>query len=210
MASELIKNYPAILQDLKEKIRQARLRATLAVNTELLNIYWEIGHTILQQQKSEGWGAKIIDRLAADLRLEFADMKGLSPRNFKYMRAFADAYPDFIIVQQSIAQIQNTENEAFTILQRSIAQLPWGHNCTLLDKLKLPEERAFYAQKAVQNGWTRDMLVNQIESGLFKRQGAITNNFGLTLPAYDSELALALFKDPYHLDFVMLAEEAKE
>lgn len=210
MTSELGKNYALILQDLKEKIRKTRLRATLAVNTELLNIYWEIGYTILQQQKSEGWGAKIIDRLAADLRREFTDMKGLSPRNFKYMRAFADAYPDFIIVQQSVAQIQNTENEAFTILQRSIAQLPWGHNCTLLDKLKLHEERAFYAQKAVQNGWTRDMLVNQIESGLFKRQGAITNNFGLTIPAYDSELALQLFKDPYHLDFVMLAEEAKE
>lgn len=210
MASELSKNYSAILQDLKEKIRQARLRATIAVNNELLKVYWEIGDTISKQEQAEGWGTKTVERLAKDLRVEFQDMKGLSPRNLRYMRDFALAYPQFTILQQDVAKSDADENQPSTILQRSIAKLPWGHNCTLLDKLKLPEERAFYAQKAVQNGWTRDMLVNQIESGLFKRQGAITNNFGLTLPAYDSELALQLFKDPYHLDFVMLGEEAKE
>lgn len=210
MASELSKTYTAILQDLKEKIRQARLRATIAVNNELLKVYWEIGDTISKQEQTEGWGTKTVERLAKDLRVEFQDMKGLSPRNLRYMRDFALAYPQFTILQQSIAKSETDENQPSIILQRSIAKLPWGHNCTLLDKLKLSEERAFYAQKAVQNGWTRDMLVNQIESGLFKRQGAITNNFGLTLPSYESELALQLFKDPYHLDFVMLGEEAKE
>ncbi|MFM9909026.1 MAG: YhcG family protein [Chitinophagaceae bacterium] len=210
MASELSKNYTAILQDLKEKIRQARLRATIAVNNELLKVYWEIGDTISKQEQTEGWGTKTVERLAKDLRVEFQDMKGLSPRNLRYMRDFALAYPQFTILQQSIAKSETDENQPSIILQRSIAKLPWGHNCTLLDKLKLSEERAFYAQKAVQNGWTRDMLVNQIESGLFKRQGAITNNFGLTLPSYESELAFQLFKDPYHLDFVMLGEEAKE
>lgn len=226
MASELSKNYSAILQDLKEKIRQARLRATLAVNAELLKIYWEIGYTILQQQKSEGWGAKVIDRLAADLRLEFTDMKGLSPRNFKYMRAFADAYPDFIIVQQSIAQLQNIDREPSgfvqaalaqtgstsnpLIVQVPLAQLTWYHHITLLDKIKDPKIRNFYIQKTAENGWSRNVMVHQIESGLHKRQGTLTNNFQLTLPSYDSELALQLFKDPYHLDFVMLTEEAKE
>ncbi|HEV8081769.1 MAG TPA: PDDEXK nuclease domain-containing protein [Chitinophagaceae bacterium] len=210
MASEVGKNYIDVLQGLKEKIRQARLRATLAVNNELLTAYWEIGDTISKQEQTEGWGKKTIENLANDLQAEFQDMKGLSPRNLRYMRNFALAYPQFIILQQAIAKFQDIENEPFTILQCSVAKLPWGHNCTLLDKLKLPDDRLFYAQKALQHGWTRDMLVNQIESDLYKRQGALTNNFQLTLPSYESELATQLFKDPYHLDFIMLGEEAKE
>ena len=131
MASELSKNYIEVLHSLKEKIRQARLQATIAINNELLKIYWEIGYTILQQQKNEGWGTKVIDRLVIDLKLEFPDMKGLSPRNIKYMRAFAEAYPDFVFVQGSLAQLQNVENEKSTIVQQPVAQLPWGHICTL-------------------------------------------------------------------------------
>jgi predicted nuclease of restriction endonuclease-like (RecB) superfamily len=148
MADMVSKNYINILQHLKERIRQARLRAVVAVNNELLTAFWEIGNTIRKQEKAEGWGTKTVDRLANDLKTEFPDMKGLSPRNLRYMREFVLAYPKF------------------TILQRAVAKLPWGHNCTLLDKLKQPEERLFYARKAIQNGWTRAMLVNQIESGL--------------------------------------------
>lgn len=210
MASELSKNYAAILQSLKEKIRQARLQAVLSVNKALLEVYWEIGHTIIQQQQNEGWGTKVIDRLIADLKAEFTDMKGLSPRNIKYMRAFAEAWPHFTIVQPTVAQLQAADSEAHQIVQRCVAQLPWGHNCTLLDKLKKWDDRIFYARKAVANGWTRDMLVNQIESRLHERQGALSNNFQLTLPAYDSELAMQLFKDPYQLDFIMLSEQARE
>lgn len=210
MASEVGKNYIVVLQGLKEKIRQARLRATLAVNNELLTAYWEIGDTISKQEQTEGWGKKTIENLANDLQAEFQDMKGLSPRNLRYMRNFALAYPQFIILQQAIAKFQDIKNEPFTILQCSVAKLPWGHNCTLLDKLKFPDDRLFYAQKALQHGWTRDMLINQIESNLYKRQGALTSNFQLTLPSYESELAIQLFKDPYHLDFIMLGEEAKE
>lgn len=203
-------NYGEVLHKLKDKIRQARLRAILSVNKELLQVYWEIGNIILSQQRDEGWGTKVIDRLVTDLKLEFPDMKGLSSRNIKYMRAFATSWPDFIIVQQPIAQLQTTENQNGIIVQHVIAQLPWGHICSLLDKLKENKERLFYAQKAVEQGWTRDLLVNQVESGLYRRQGALTNNFSLTLPKYESELAAQLFKDPYHLDFVMLGEEAKE
>lgn len=210
MTAELGKNYRTVLQDLKEKIRQARLRAILAVNNELLKVYWEIGDTISREEQSEGWGKKIIDRLAKDLRLEFQDMKGLSPRNLRYMRDFARAYPEFLILQQAVATLEIDENQPNIILQRCVAKLPWGHNCTLLDKLSLTEERSFYAQKAVQHGWTRDLLVNQIEGGLHKRQGALTSNFGVVLPAYQSGLATQLFKDPYHLDFVMLGDEASE
>ena len=144
---EASKNYIEILQSLKDKIKQARLRATISVNNELLKVYWEIGNTILLQQKNEGWGTKVIDRLVVDLNLEFPDMKGLSPRNIKYMRAFSEAFPDFTTVQGSIAQSQNVEEQTSIIVQRAVAQLPWGQHCTLLDKLKANDERLFYAQK---------------------------------------------------------------
>ena len=212
MASEPGKNYVAVLKDLKEKIRQARLQATITVNNELLKLYWEIGNAILLQQKTEGWGTKVIDRLVADLKLEFADMKGLSPRNIKYMRAFAEAYPDFVIVQATPAQLPGKArtNKKASFVQAQLAQISWYHHTTLLDKVKDPENRIFYIQKTIENGWSRDVMVHHIESGLHKRQGALTNNFQRTLPGYESELALQLFKDPYRLDFVMLTEEAKE
>jgi predicted nuclease of restriction endonuclease-like (RecB) superfamily len=202
--------YYSILTSLKEKIRNARVKAAVLVNTQLLSTYWEIGNAINEQEQQAGWGKKIVDQLAADLKAEFPDMKGLSPRNLRYMREFAIAYPQFLILQDGVAKLEATENEDATILQRSVAKLPWGHNCTLLDKLKLPAQKLFYATKAVQNGWTRDMLVNQIENGLHKQIGALSNNFGITLPAYDSELALQLFKDPYNFDFLQIGEEAKE
>ncbi len=150
---ELSKNYRDILQSLKEKIRHANLRASITVNAQLLRLYWEIGHTILEQQKKEGWGTKVIDRLTKDLKSSFPDMKGLSPRNIKYMRAFAEAYPDFAIVQVPLAQ------------------LSWYHHLTLLDKVKDRATRLFYVEKAVQNGWSRNTMVSQIEGRLHKRQG---------------------------------------
>ncbi|MCU0419830.1 MAG: PDDEXK nuclease domain-containing protein [Cyclobacteriaceae bacterium] len=224
MSSELDKNYGQILQHLKEKIKQARLRASVVVNAQMLQVYWEIGQTILEQQKKLGWGAKIIDRLAADLKIEFGDMKGLSVRNLKYMRAFAEAYPQFM--QPLVAQLQSTDNQSAEIVQVEpaqfvnqsineivqvpLAQLTWYHHTTLLDKVKEPEVRVFYIQKAVENGWTRDMLVNQIESGLYKRQGALIHNFKQTLPDYQTDLAQQLFKDPYQFDFLMLGAAARE
>jgi predicted nuclease of restriction endonuclease-like (RecB) superfamily len=208
--SDPINNYGNILLTLKEKIRQARLRASIAVTAELLNVYWEIGNTISQQEILEGWGAKIVEKLANDLKSEFPDIKGFSARNLRYMRTFALEYPEFVILQQNVAKLQESENQTVIILQRIVAKLPWGHNCTLLDKTKLPDERLFYAQKTLQNGWTKNMLSNQLETGLYKHQGALTNNFSDILPAYDSELALQLFKDPYNLDFIMLGDEARE
>lgn len=211
MAGGVSKNYMDVLQNLKERIRLARVRAVVAVNNELLSVFWEIGDTIRKQEAAEGWGTKTVERLANDLKTEFPDMKGLSPRNLRYMREFVVAYPKFTILQRSVAKLNNTnKNLSVTILQQAVAKLPWGHDCTLLDKLKQPEERLFYAQKAIQNGWTRAMLINQIESGLHKRQGTLTNNFSNALPAYESELATQIFKDPYQLDFIMLNEAAKE
>lgn len=141
-------SYGILLRELQERIRSARLRAALAVNQELVALYWSIGADILARQRDEGWGAKIIDRLAEDLRRAFPEMTGLSARNLKYMRAFAEAYPDLGFVQQVVAR------------------LPWGHNVRLLEAVKDSAERAWYAGQAIANGWSRNVLAHQIASGL--------------------------------------------
>lgn len=194
------KNYLSFLGKLKNDIQQARLKAVLTVNEQLLELYWKIGNNILTQQHTEGWGAKIIDKLSADLKRSFPDMTGISPRNLKYMRAFAEAYPEF--VQVPLAQIKSTAS----IVQVPLAQLPWYHHITLLDKVKETNERLFYIGQAVQNGWSRNVLVNQIESGLYSRKGNAITNFSETLPPIQSDLAKEIFKDPYKFDFLSLAE----
>lgn len=187
-----MESYLPILEELKKEIRQARLRASILVNRELLGIYYRIGKTILEQQKQQGWGSKIIERISNDLHYEFPDMQGLSARNLKYMRKFADTYPDFSIVQATLAQ------------------LTWYHHLTLLDKVKNEEERLFYIHETAQQGWSRDVMVNQIESGYWLRKGKIASNFDRTLPDFQSDLAKQAFKDPYRFDFLALADNYKE
>lgn len=184
--------YPQLLSDLKARIQAAQTRAALAVNRELILLYWQIGQTILQRQGEAGWGAKVVDQLARDLKQAFPEMKGFSPRNLKYMRAFAAAWPDEEFVQQVAAQ------------------LPWFHNVALLDKLKEAQEREWYARAAIQHGWSRNILLHQIDSRLIERQGRATTNFGRALPAPQSELAQQLLKDPYNFDFLTLHDEALE
>jgi predicted nuclease of restriction endonuclease-like (RecB) superfamily len=184
--------YPALLAGLKERIRSARLRASVAVNAELVLLYWSIGADILARQRREGWGARVIDRLAGDLRAAFPGMAGLSARNLRYMRNFAEAYPDRRIVQ------------------RVAAQLPWGHTIALLDAVKEPAEREWYARQAVEQGWSRSVLVHQIGSGLYARQGRAVTNFSRTLPAPQSDLAQQLVKDPYSFEFLSLGPEMRE
>lgn len=184
--------YPAFFDSLKKRIQTAQLKAALAVNQELVLLYWNIGNDILAKQKAEGWGAKVVDRLAKDLKRAFPEMKGFSARNLKYMRAFAQAWPDPLIVQQLAAQI------------------PWFHNCTLLDKVKDPEQRQWYVEKTIQNGWSRPILKMQIESNLYQRQGGATTNFNRTLPKPQSDLAQSLLKSEYNFDFLSLGEEAQE
>lgn len=191
-------DYQALLNALKSEISNARLKAALSVNEQLLNLYWRIGNNILKQQDVEGWGAKIIERLAADLKRDFPDMTGISTRNLKYMRSFADAYPEF--VQASLAQVGPSN----AIVQAPLAQLPWYHHITLLDKVKNQEQRLFYIEQAVKNNWSRNVMVNQIESNLFSRKGAAVTNFKETLPPVQSDLAREIFKDPYKFDFLSL------
>ncbi|HBP0699488.1 TPA: DUF1016 family protein [Pseudomonas aeruginosa] len=184
--------YSDWLADLKGRIHNAQQRATLAVNRELMLLYWQIGNDILIRQAQQGWGAKVIERLAQDLRSAFPDMKGFSPRNLKYMRAFAEAWPDAELVQQAAAQ------------------LPWGHNLVLLDKLPGPETRHWYAAKAIEHNWSRNILVMQIETRLLERSGKAVSNFENHLPKPQSDLARESLKDPYRFDFLGLTDEAQE
>jgi predicted nuclease of restriction endonuclease-like (RecB) superfamily len=187
-----VEGYDDLLRDLKERIRAAQVRAALAVNSELVLLYWRAGRDIVAEQQKRGWGAKVVDRLAADLRRAFPEMKGFSPRNLKYMRALAEAYPDEEFVQQLVAQI------------------PWGHNLKILDAVSDSAEREWYIRQTIEHGWSRSVLVHQIESGLYSRQGKALTNFERTLPAPRSELAGQLLKDPYTFDFLTLTEDALE
>ncbi|MBI4648365.1 MAG: DUF1016 domain-containing protein [Bacteroidia bacterium] len=231
------KKYIKILNDLKQKIQQARIKAVFSANTQMLTIYWEIGNTILYEQKKQGWGTKIIDRFSSDLRTEFPDMKGLSVRNLKYMRAFAEAYPDFYSltplpkspseivqgklaqigdkatissVQPSVAQFQDALSQAGGIVQPVVAQIPWTHHLIIINKVKNKNERLFYLEKTLQNGWSKSVLTMQIGSDLYFRQGKVISNFKEILPSSDSDLVRETFKNPYLFDFLMLGEEAKE
>lgn len=170
-------DYAAVLKELKERIQSERLRVTLAANSALVLLYWDIGRIIVERQQRQGWGAKIIDRLSFDL---------------KYMRKFAETWPNQTIVQEVLAQI------------------PWYHNLALLEKLDDVETRLWYAQKTVENGWSRNILVMQIESRLHERQGQTVNNFAATLPPPDSDMATQIFKDPYLFDFFGTANLRKE
>ena len=180
------------LSELKIKIHNAQQRATLAVNNELVLLYWQIGNEILTRQEKQGWGAKVIERLAQDLRTAFPEMRGFSRTNLLYMRSFAEGWPDEQIVQQLVGK------------------LPWGHNLVLLDKLKNSEDRVWYAKKTIENNWSRNVLVMQIESKLIERQGKAITNFALRLPKPQSDLAIECLKDPYRFDFLSLGEEAGE
>jgi len=159
------------------------------VNQELVLLYWGIGKEILTRLREDGLGTKVIERLAKDLHTEFPNMQGLSTTNLKYMRASAQAWP---------------------IVQQPVAQLPWGHNVRLLDLVQNPDERLWYAEQAILQGRSRNILVMQIESGLYRRQGKALANFQATLPPPQSDLAQQLIKDPYNFDFLTLTAEAQE
>ncbi|KMN22044.1 PDDEXK nuclease domain-containing protein [Pseudomonas helleri] len=184
--------YGEWLVDLKGRIHIAQQRATLAVNRELVLLYWQIGRDILARQADQGWGAKVIERLAHDLRAAFPEMKGFSPRNLKYMRAFAEAWPDALFVQEVLAQ------------------LPWYHQLALLDKLPGPQTRSWYAAQAIEHNWSRNILVMQIETRLLERSGKAVTNFNANLPSPQSDLARESLKDPYRFDFLGLTEKAQE
>jgi len=190
--SALPPGYAETLSELKRRIERERLRVVLSANAAMVRLYWDIGRIILDRQEREGWGARVIDRLAADLRRAFPDMKGFSPRNLKYMRAFAAAWPDRTIVQEVLAQIT------------------WYQNLALLEKLNDPATRLWYARQSVTHGWSRTILTLQIEGQLHRRTGKAVTNFPQTLPPADSDMAAQVFKDPYLFDFLGTADPRRE
>ena len=188
-------DYPQFLDEVKARVASARAQAVLAVSAAVLAAYWEIGTGILAREHREGWGAKVIERLAADLRREFPDMKGLSPRNLRYMRDFARAWPAGSVRE---------------MLQQPAARLPWGHHMVLLDKLSEPDARLWYASYAAEHGCSRKVLEAQIASDLRARHGAALTTFDRALPPPDSELVRDALKDPYNFEFLSLSADAKE
>lgn len=180
----LPEGYNNFIQEITEHILKTRLETVISANSSMILLYWEIGNSILQRQKNEGWGAKVIDRMSYDLKQAFPDSNGFSPRNLKYMKKFAEEWSDIEIVQ------------------RTVALIPWRSNITLLDKLSSPKLRLWYAQKTIENGFGKDMLVFQIETKLHERQGAGVNNFDISLPPTQSDLTAQIFKDPYIFDFL--------
>lgn len=186
-----ISEYKQILESVKNEILKSQYKAMQVVNKELIFMYWHIGKIIVDNSK---WGNKFIDSLSIDLKLEFPEITGFSVRNLKYMKKMAEEYPDFEFVQQVVAQI------------------PWGHNIILIDKVKNIEERKWYIKQSIINGWSRSLLTMQIESKLYERQviAEKVTNFPTTLPDTQSDLAIQTMKDPYLFDFISLKGKVKE
>jgi predicted nuclease of restriction endonuclease-like (RecB) superfamily len=192
MPQKSLQNYAVILEDIKKQIRESRLKAALAVNCELIKLYWKIGAAILEKQKISKWGDKILENLSRDLSEEFPDMKGFGTQNLKYMKRFASEYDESEFGQQAVDQ------------------LPWGHNVALIYSVKNKIERQFYIRETIANGWSRNVLEIQIKTKLFHRQGKTINNFKRTLPAEQSDLINQTLKDPYIFDFLTIGKEASE
>lgn len=183
--------YLDLVQHIKEEIKHAQYKAVLSVNKQLIVLYYNIGKLI---NKHKTWGSKFIENLSYDIKLSFPNSKGYSVRNLKYMSKFADTYHDEQFVQQAVAQI------------------PWGHIVVLLDKILNDKTRNWYIQKTLENGWSRNVLVHQIESKLYERQAIANkvNNFENSLPSPMRELASETMKDPYIFDFIPFKKDIVE
>jgi len=188
----LPESYSRTLSELRQRIEEARLRAVTDANATMTQLYWNIGRIILARQEVEGWGAKVVDRLSHDLRAAYPDMNGLSPRNLKYMRAFAAAWPEP------------------TVVQRALHKLPWGVNVELLDSVKEAKVRLWYAERAFELGWSRSVLSMNIERKLHARRGRALTNFVQTMPRAESDMAAQLFNDPYLFDMLGTADPRRE
>jgi len=204
-STEIPASYAKLLNDLKSRIRTARVRASLAVNRELIALHWDVGKLIVERQHVESWGKSVVARLSQDLRTEFPNLKGYSPQNLWNMRAFYLAWTEEVEeLQQAVGEVDG-EN-----LPQAVAEIPWGHNIALIEKVKDPQQRLWYAAQTIEHGWSRAVLVHQIESDLYTRQGQALTNFERALPAPQSDLAHEMMKDPYHLDFLGLADDISE
>ena len=219
--------YSNLLRDIKARIRQAQIKATLAANTEMITMYWDIGRMIQERQDHEGWGTAVIPHLSRDIRNELPEEKGFSERNIKRMLRFYREYPNILpIMPQAVAQLQKAENEDVSkmpqsvaqlrenkhsvILQQLLPQIPWGHTILLIERIKDLSSRLWHMEQIILNGWSRDTLALMIKSGVYERQGKSINNFEFTLPDPQSDLARQSLKDPFIFDFLTLTEPFNE
>lgn len=199
-------------KDIEHLIDTAKLHTVLNVNVGTLTLYWNIGKSILQKQEQEGWGKQVIEQLSKDLISRYPDDRGYSVRNLRYMKRFASAYPDFPILQVPLAELRKLpilqatlaelENEGREFVQVPLAQISWYHHISLLPKVKDEAQRAYYITETAQNGWSRDVMLLQIDNGYIHAKGHAINNFEQTLPPLQSDLARYIFKDPYNFSFI--------
>lgn len=202
-------DYGPLLAEIKSRVRQAQTRAVLAVNAELIRLYWEIGALIEQRQQREGWGAGVIPRLARDLHNDLPEEKGFSERNIKRMLAFHRAYPHLAVVPQPVASVDSDEKVPQPVALFSaelLLALPWGHHAELMAKVKDPATRLWYMRATINHGWSRNILVTQIESAAHQRLGKTTGNFAMRLSLPESDLVQQTLKDPYIFDFLTLTD----
>lgn len=189
--------YKLFLEEVKKRIRSAQLKAASTINRELIELYWSIGKDLAERQEKEGWGTRTIEKFGEDIQKSFPGIEGFSRRNIFRMKAF---YVEYQKVPQAVAQL----------MELPIFNIPWGHNAILLEKIKDVKIRLWYAQKTIENGWSRSSLERAIASHLHKRQGKAITNFKHTLPSPDSDLAEQSLKNPYNFDFLTLGDEAAE
>lgn len=228
--------YKNWLYDLKSKIKQSQIKASLSVNSEMIMLYWDLGKQIIEKQEKSHWGSGLIDQLSKDLKTEFPEMSGFSKSNLKYCKQFYNFWCKTVISQQVVGDLQSekySENEKISFSQHSVDQLekpetlifktqnqnflngkllliPWGHHILIFQKIKNIKEAYFYINETIANSWSRSILEYQIETNLYHRQGKAITNFKNTLPAIESDLANALLKDPYNFEFLTLSSEVKE
>lgn len=205
--------YLSLLKDVTDRIRQGQIKANLSVNTEMLAMYWDIGRIIAEQRSSEGWGTKVIQKLASDIRNDLPEIKGFSERNLKRMFDFYNEYKDLSILPPAVAKLEcgetKTESLPIHVLYQYIFLLPWVHNIVLLG-IKNLDIRLWYMQQIIENGWSKDFLTLQIKSSAYERQGKSITNFTTQLPEPQSALAQEVLKDPYIFDFLTLDEPFRE
>lgn len=221
-------DYGVLLESVKQRIRSAQTRAALSANAEMIMMYWDIGRMIQEKQDQEGWGSKVIPRMAIDLKNEFPEQKGFSERNLKRMIRFCREYS---IVPQAAAQLQRSEDETVTRVQQSFTQstdshpdnekvpqsaaqltlqIPWMHNVVLWEKVKDLNTRIWYMEQCIANGWTRESLIQVIKSNAHQRQGSAVTNFDEKLPEPHANLATQTLKSPYMFDFLTIDEPFRE
>ena len=206
-------DFKSWVSQLKQDIRSAQIRAAIKVNTELLRLYWRMGADICEKQKSASWGDGWLKELSRELMAEFPDMKGLSHRNLQYIRQWYLFYnQENTIVQQAVAQLDDAKAQqpVAHISEDVFFSVPWGHHLYIISQCKDVSRAVFYLKKTVENGWSRAVLLNYLDTNLYERQGKAVNNFNRLLANPQSELAAQTLKDPYNFDFLTLDGEYRE